>query len=238
MKRIDFNRSTMTWLTRQEHSYGRFNIESCCSIQNLGNKYSKVFYLGSPVIAGNVYAENNLVAQPTYFFEIVASEDEHIMLRKFLIYSPNKDSSDKNQSVFESLDIDLQETKALPLHDFNSILMEFNDKKAFSGRVKFQRSHEIKITIEFPVKHINVQPLNNNFQVETGPILYPADIPLNYFKDNAVPMFNTAFIHFNCFDSAELTLNVPTKIGFRKTSFYSKIIKVKADITLSVEDIS
>ena len=75
MKRIDFSASYLTWLTRKEKSYGRFQVEAACTIRDFSSENTETYYLAPAVNAGNVYAKNGLVKQPVYLFQIVLIGD-------------------------------------------------------------------------------------------------------------------------------------------------------------------
>ena len=61
MKRIDFSASYLTWRTKKEWSYGRFQLEVSGTIQDFSSEKTETYYLDPAVIAGNVYAKYDLV---------------------------------------------------------------------------------------------------------------------------------------------------------------------------------
>jgi hypothetical protein len=74
MKHIDFLASYLTWLTRKEKSCGRSQIEAACAIRDFESENTETYYSAPAVIAGNVYAKNDLVKQPVYLYQIAASQ--------------------------------------------------------------------------------------------------------------------------------------------------------------------
>ena len=236
MKRIDFSGSYLTWLTYKEKSYGRFQIEAACAIRNLSSGKAETYYLAPAVIAGNVYAKNDLVKQPAYLFQIAASQERHVIFRTYVSYKEDQRSFDKNFDLFDGIDLHITRKESVALKDFYDILFHFQKHNSMSARMSYETQQRFQIEIEFPIKHINLQREKRLFQVETGPILFPSE-PLGYrLSEERGCFFNTAFIHFNRLDSAEITLNVPTCIGEETIRFFSEAKKLNPHIVLMADN--
>lgn len=236
MDRIDFQHSSMTWLGETGESYGRFALESLCFLRDELTESTVFYCLGAQVLAGHVYGTDGLVEKPNYLFQIAASRNNHAIFRTYLRHRPASDSSGRNAGKFKEMDLRVVKQTAVVLHDFAAIEQHFDKYSQFSARITLPQDGATVSDIEFPVKHINLQRAQQRFHIETGPILFPTRIHSGWETDHSVPEFNAAFIHFNCFDKIEVTLNVPTRAGLRSTRFYSKTIKLAADVSLLASD--
>lgn len=234
-KKIDFARSSCTWLTTEEESYGRFVLESSCSIRDLLTETFQTYYLAAGVIAGNVYEEKDLVSYPTYLFQIAMSHERHKIFRSFLNYDPLQDSFARNSDLFKRVELDIVRQEATLLSDFESILYHFERHEQFSAHLACNPIKDYQVDIEFPIKHLNIHPKFKKFQVETGPVLFPIQTQNNGISDPSGMEFQTGFLHFNRFDQAVMTLNSPTPIGGCMTRFYSKVFEVSVQIQLMVD---
>ena len=236
MDRIDFQNSSITWLTRSDESYGRFALESLCSIRNELTGIVDSYGLGTQVLAGHVYGTTGLVMKPTYLFQIVASQSRHKIFRTYLRHRPASDSADRNASLFKEMDLRVIKQAATLLQDFEAIEQHFNRHSQLSARVSFALDGAASIEIEFPVKHINLSRTKRCFQVETGPVLFPAKVSPVREIGNIMPEFNPAFIHFNKLDEAEITLQVPVRAGLRSTRFYAETRKLRVQVDIMASD--
>lgn len=234
MDRIDFQNSSMTWLTEAGESYGRFGLESLCFLRDEPTASTIFYCLGAQVLAGHVYGTDGLVIKPSYLFQIAASQNSHAIFRTYLRHRPTSDSSGRNAGKFKEMNLRVVKQAAVVLHDFAAIEQHFDKYSQFSARITLPQEGATITEIEFPVKHMNLQRVQRRFQIETGPILFPASIHSGEDMGHSMPEFNTAFIHFNSFDKIEVTLNVPTRVGLRSTRFYSETLKLVADVSLLV----
>jgi len=235
MKQIDFSASYFTWLTKKEASYGRFQIESACTSNCFNLEEEETYYLATAVIAGNVYAKNDLVKQPVYQFQIAASKQRHMIFRTFVFSPDDQNSLGDNSELFKEVELHIIKKEAVALKDFDDIAFHFFNHSAMTACICYEiKQNRQQIEIEFPVKHINIQRENRLFQVETGPILIPSEIPPSekLSEVNKQYYFSTAFIHFNRLDCAEIALNMPTCVGKEIVYFTPHVKEINAKIVL------
>jgi hypothetical protein len=81
--------------------------------------------------------------------------------------------------------------------------------------------------IEFPVKTMNVNDINNIYQVDTGPILLP---DFEAKKERMVERFQLAFVAYNKPDEAYFVIQEPIpavsgQADGPKMSHYSRIVR-------------
>ncbi len=236
MKRIDFAASHLTWLTKRERSYGRFQIEGVCTVRADHPDAEETFCLAPAVVAGNVYAENDLIKSPPYLFQIVASKNRHVIFRTYVPQGVPHGNAGTNAELFTEMMICLKERESVVLDDFDDIEAAVRKGAVLSARMRYEKRYGGKIDVEFPIKHINIKKEARMFQVETGPIPVidagsEADAPS--FGPGWV--FQTTFVHFNRLDRAELTLHAPVKVGKEDVFAYTEIQKIDADIQLMAD---
>lgn len=114
--------------------------------------------------------------------------------------------------------------------------LHFQQHNSMSACIRYETQQHCRIEIEFPIKHINIHKERRLFQVETGPILIPSTDPTAGLSEGQGCFLNTAFVHFNRLDCAEITLNVPTCIGEETIRFFSQVKKLNPQIVLMVDN--
>ena len=235
MERINFSRSNIYW---DGPSKGIFKLVSVLKINQLNSeKVEKIFGLGESVLAGNMYVSEGLLKQPSYMFQLAGSSCEQYIFRTLL---PNQkktnlptwvkkntligDTHEKN--LFNEFFIDLKMVSAKKVKNYDEIEEIFFDNN-FTARVKIEYS-DYKISVEFPVNHINIKPEIKMWQVETGPLLFPileSVMPINL---ELLP----SFIHFNSFDKLDVFYDYP--YGFRSNLTNNKRILQNVDCTIEM----
>ena len=155
-------------------------------------------------MAGNVYGKSLLPIIPNYNFQWLTDGKKKIVFR---IFSNNKikfDTKKNNKVDAYLLNIQYKKKQQIYIDDIIKNYKIFN----YSLVCKINLNDQI---IEFPIKHINVHPINLEFQVETGPILLKRD-----------KKFIPAFIFFNSRYKFQIVWYYP-KLG-------GKIEEIKAEL--------
>ncbi len=230
---IDFQRSSLAFLTKKEASYGRFILDAICTMRK-GNG-SEATCLGAQVMAGKVYAAEDLILSPPYTFQIAASENRYQIFRNYLSGYDEKDTRGENAGLFSDLRIEIEQRAGRALKDVEEVTKAVQSNQLLNGQVILPfPAEDCAAILDFPVKHINIHAARRMFQVETGPVLVPKDLrpPVN----GQDPIFNTAFIFFNRFDRLDLALWSPAPVGTTVSRFYSEKRTVEAEIKLVVPD--
>ena len=170
---IDFGRSFATWLLKERPSHGRWMLDSTLSVIGENGMVVERYHLLSAVMAGRVYAESNLVVEPTMEFRPVFGSQAFKMFRTHATYLNNDDSgiiSDKFKDVNFNLKMIPAEAQTNP----HSIAQAALRNEPLVGRVSLDRIVGGYYELEFPVKHINIESEKWLFQIETGPVLVPS----------------------------------------------------------------
>lgn len=230
-QRVDFQRSRLYWNHGSSKSHGAFKVEAVLRVYNKEGQRVEEFTLGTGVLAGNMYVSGRLVKDPSYFFQVAASDKRHVIFRTYThsnrlgfkkgFRSVDEFDTRNRNDIFESLQYSLVLENAVKLDcSYENIKAHYIKLADFSCKMSFVLSNGYKIEFEYPIKHINISPEQKIFQVETGPILFinPSaaldnkDIKNTGFLEQLVP----AFVHFNRFDHADFSIDFP--YGVRSTS--------------------
>ena len=218
---VDFNKSNFSWLG---DSKGKFKIASIISITKetaIRNRY----ILTENVLAGNVYSKNNLIKTPSYLFQVIASKNYQKIFRtdldtKFFDLSPKnlfrKNILDTEGNIFgNNLNFNIKYKCSHYNRSFEDLNKNFSSFD-FNSRISFKKNEET-FFIEFPIKHLNLNEKNKEWQVETGPIIFPI---LHKDTYSLLP----SFIFFNSFKKIDVFLDYPLKKRKLK-KFKNNIIK-------------
>ena len=186
---LDFDCSSIGWKLKK-NSLGLFGVDA--SLQE--KKTNKLHYLAKTVMAGNVYGTSILPIVPNYNFQWLTNGKKRIIFRTFINNKIEIDAK-KNDDVDNYL-LNIKYKKKKEIFIENLI----QNYKFFSESLvcKIDLGNQIS---EFPIKHINIHKKNNNFQVETGPVL---------LKKNK--SFIPAFIFFNSNNKCQVVWYYP-KLG-------------------------
>ena len=244
LQRVDFQRSSIRWVTRSEKSMGAFQLEALVRLWGDAGAPPKLFALGTAVMAGNMYVEGGLCKNPPYMFQAAGGEGEHAIFRTDLspcrnnvvkkLWERNKiqDSIGPNSQTFDAFDIHLEMDAAKSVQDYEEIAEHFSRQDFFTCRVTIDSAIAEKMELEFPVKHLNLLPSCQMWQLETGPILFP----LRGDSVNTVAGFLPYFVHANRFDCADFSPDFPFPQEVSLRALSGRMGKISCQLQLLVKN--
>jgi hypothetical protein len=229
---INFQHSFFYWRLLEEESIGRFTLDAVCRTKRLKTGFERDYYLLSGVMAGNVYAKDNLFKDPPYGFIAIFSEYEYKIFRNYDHYCSKHDSTGLVKERFKEINFSIQEQKSIKLIMIEDIIRYSINKSPLNAVISFDSGDDTRIEIEFPVRHINAQTEKQEFQVETGPIIIPS-----FEKDQKgdIDSFNIAYTAFNHLNESYFISLLPKGIlkeSESVTRVYSKIEKTESEIQI------
>lgn len=192
---LDFDTSFLTYIVKDQSSYGRFQIDSVCSIQ-CENNVDK-YYVLHPVMACDVYGTRQLIKEPAYRFQAVFSKTNFKIFRTYLNTVKQDNTTGTVEHEFEGIELNVHEREMFLLDGSKEICSSARSQGQIYGRISFpdgKEDNERDVTIDFPVRHINTDPVRNLFQVETGTIALP-DYTVS--SKNEIDLFSLYYIAFN-----------------------------------------
>jgi len=226
-KLYDLSKSKMTWLT-QNDSYGVWKIESICYLYQRDTLIDKLLAIG-PMMAAKSYAKSNLFYNPEFIYRAVFGNDSVKFFRTHYPYKFN-DTQEKISDKFKGLkyylkglstkevtQLDISKIKKLVLSNNKSILCEIN----FNYK-------SLKIRIICNVKNINFNKNSNDFQVESGEVVFPY-----IFNDSINELLGKStfsYLAFNNLSKVDFILEILNKkTGYKQ---FEKRFTTNAEIKL------
>lgn len=207
---IDFRSSSVSWLGE---SVGTFKIASVLEIfRPDGTK--ELFALTENVLAGNVYAKQKLIKSPPYLFQLIMSKNYQKIMRTDLDnhlfwFFPkrafrNKVRDTEGKIFRDRTHFNLKYRKSR-INDVDDIFLKNLVKFDRTARLSFSKN-QIEFSAEFPIRHLNTKSHSKEWQVETGPVLFPV-FSKKVNKIELVP----SFVFFNSLSFVDILLDYPTK---------------------------
>jgi hypothetical protein len=206
----DFEKSFITFVVKGYSNYGRFKLESVTTVRK-GDVEEK-FILLSPVMACDVYGKESLFKDPPYLYQALFSNNHYKIFRTYLPGMRQDNNSGCIEELFEGLEKCFMNKEALRLTDNKEIIAATMANRPLTARMTFENINGFNISAEFPIKHINVHPEREVFQVETGTAAFP-NITNNAM--NKIENFNVLYLAFSSFLQIDMSL-FPESNSFRK----------------------
>ena len=193
----DFARSSVTWLLADPPSYGRFALDAVLTVK------AGTYVLGAQVFAGNVYSTGELFRDPPFGFSAAFGAARFRIFRDAVRGEPLEDTEGGIDGAFGKVTVDVVRRGCRPIAPDALAERPFLANAGLTARIRIQPGAASRPQeIEFPVRHINVNPLTRAFQVETGPLL------LEWGNEAEVSgRLRRAFVMFNSLGSAEFLVD-------------------------------
>ncbi|WP_303673637.1 hypothetical protein [Vampirovibrio chlorellavorus] len=205
---VDFSRSFCTWLLQEQTGYGRFSIEAVLRIRNHQVSQSAIqeeYVLLSQVVAGNVYGQQQLVIEPVYQFAALFGSTHYRVFRTHYPFQPHQDSVSPIPDRFRAIETVIHPAPAIAHQNAQGVIVATQANRPLVTHMTYHGPDGLRAELIFPVKHINVQPVTGQFQVETGPILWPTPPATNSATGQwELENLTRAYTIFNRFDRAEI----------------------------------
>lgn len=227
---LDFSASYMTFFTKphQGGNIARIMLDAACTVTNKHSGSSTTFYLIAPCRSEHMYRDGPLFQMPNYEFSGVWSADELKIVRRH--WTSDKDNNElaHARDRFERVEFDI---RTLPnpnrLANAAEIVAATLANRPLVARTAFELgSTNTHVTLEYPVKTMNVTMDPKRFQVDTGPLIVPgADADEATFLATC----DIAHVVYHGFDKAEFVLRRPVGVGARdgrrvEVTDYSEIL--------------
>ena len=195
----DFDNSFITFVVKGYSNYGRFKLESVTTVHK--GEQEDEYILLSPVMACDVYGKGSLFKEPPYLYQALFSNSHYKIFRTYLPSMRQDNSSGRIEEIFEGLNKCLKSRKAHRLTDKNEVIAAAMANRPLSARITFENLSGFDVSTEFPIKHINVHPEREVFQVETGMVAI-TDVNNSVFRD--IDSFNISYFAFSSFTQTDM----------------------------------
>ncbi len=233
---LDFNRSFLTFTTRDHGNTARIQIEARCTLVAPSSERHR-YVLIAACKAEDTYGHGPLFKQPNYDFSGVFSERDYAIYRLFALAEDNQPESGPIEQLFASVEIN-----ATPLARPRALNRVTDIVDAVLAGVPLAARTEFDVggagyhaTLDYPLKTINVNHDLGLFQVDTGPLPWPH---MEHDTQALVDGFAPAFIAYKSFDKAEFIIQQPTTVaGVEwRVNHYSATTTVDARTTIIAAD--
>lgn len=247
-KLCDFNNSYMTFTVPNGVNTARIQLDSLTRVTNERTGKAEDFFQITPCKSEYMYAGEKLLQQPNFDFSGVFSRDASEIHRSWKQHDSKREIERHavlHKDRFESVRFDIRTFKtakklktSAEVHDA-TWRMEPIWARTHVRSAKAKRS----AVIEYPVRTMNVRNSTRDYQVDTGPILFPRwmladDKPAT--RKHEIQQFLYAFIVYYKWDEAEVVLRVPTRVDLANGKpgpevwHYSRIEKIACEHELFV----
>lgn len=170
LRAVDFARSSCGWALPEQPSSAAFGVDAVMTVH--GPRGDEVWVLSSQVPAGDVYGDGPLFKEPPYGFSLALGAERYRIFRDAWRGPAHEDSFGPATARFRSVHASVcwRDADEVPAHvllgaDITGVL-------PLSARVALPARPGLDaMTLEFPVRHINANPVLGRFQAETGPVL-------------------------------------------------------------------
>ena len=229
MKTCDFGRSFVTFVTRGRGNNARIQVEARCEMTDAQGAVEEYFLVAS-CKGEDTYGKGVLFLDPNYDFCAIFSRKEFMIIRVGAPYV-NKNTIAANADRFDDVLFDIKMADGEVLSPDAAVVKATLAGRVVNGRTEIaDKAEKRRAMIEFPVKTMNVNDINNIYQVDTGPILLP---DFEAKKERAVECFQQAFVAYNKADEAYFVIQEPIPASpdqpnGPKVGHYSRIVRMDA----------
>lgn len=198
------------------------------------------YVLSASCKAEQVNVAKDIWHNPAADMCLVASADEFLVIKSWdrnnrgVMLSPPtlgpqpERHANKIAEAFTELRIDFHPVSGRMLKTTEEIVSAVLDNQAVVSQTEFTMPDQTHVSIEYPVKTINVSERENFYQTDTGPVLIPD--PEAFDGTHPISVLRQAYLAHNSLGCTEFLVNVPTPIGSGlSVNHYSKTVSVKGN---------
>lgn len=234
----DFSRSFMTFSVPNAANTARIQIDAICRLTDTRTGKTEETVLITPCKSELMYGATKLYQDPNYDFCGIWSRSEYVIFRTYPEHDPNRAGEwevGPNSPRFDKVTIDIATfSNADPLTTDRQVVDATLANRPIVARTHLSCAGWIlSAEIEYPVKTMNVRTGDGRFQVDSGPVIVPAQACGELPKgEHRVGDFGIAFICYNTLNGhTEFVLRTVTPVGRAGSEHvwhYSRIVALTA----------
>jgi hypothetical protein len=239
---VDHQRAT-TVTAKQPIAHNQVRISLECRCEVAGRDVATAHYaLTASCKTEKVAVERDIWMNPNADFCIASSNEEFLIFKRWQQCgiqiereSPEMATHEERQigncdDAWTAHNLDLEIVEARELASNDQIVEAVHRNRSLVSRTEFNLVDGRRILLEYPIKTINVSNRAGNYQIDTGPVLFP-DLSIGH--ERFVGNFRLAYIAHNCREWAEFIVNVPTPIeGGPRVHHFSKPVRLDVKNTV------
>ena len=236
---IDFPSSTFTWKAHPfspdpyyRYSGGfvgtpgqvyhvRFNLEAKCEVHDEAGGHIAELFVGAPCRSEYTIASRNMFQIPSSEWRMAFSRESRLTIAKRPSSEQESVSTDKLSEAFQDYKIDVRSfAESYELTDAGQIVDATLANDLLNARSTYRDSERgLTISVEYPVNLININPVDSEFQVCTGPVIVP---DLATWDGNDVGRVFLAEVAITAFDHVEFILRREVEASLAEREWLDK----------------
>ncbi len=221
MKAIDFSRSFVTFTTIGHTNNARLQIESCCTVQQPGQS-PRTYYFFASCKSEDTYGLGELFYGDNYDFCGLFSKNEYAIYRTKSTHHDGFLEAGKSVDRFEDVRWHMSYGVGRELQEDEDIVRGTEAGNPLVGSVEWADG-KTKYSVEFPIKTMNVNDQEMLWQVDTGPVPFPAE------GGTSAAGFRPAYVAYNRHIMADFIVQNPLELeGGQSVTHYHQRIRVEA----------
>jgi hypothetical protein len=213
MRMTDFGNSYMTWIVDPDltdkrvpghmpwGNSARILIDARCAITGGGK--TEEFYLIAPCRTEWMYRDDTVIQNPSGEYRVIFSQQRSLAVGKSMTESGPAPRSTTNERM-KSLVFTIQEfpdVTVLPTDD--DVIAATQANLPISAVTELaDEANGIRVTLEYPVRTMNINPERHRFQVDTGPLAAPV-LEQIASEEHWIDALALAHTIYNRFDRAD-----------------------------------
>ena len=213
MTMTDFGNSYMTWIVDPDltdkrvpghmpwGNSARILIDARCTITK--NGVTEEFYLIAPCRTEWMYRDENLIQNPSGEYRVIFSQDRSLSVGKHITESgpaPCSTTNERMKSLIFTIS-EFPDATALPTDDDVIAATQANLPISAFTQLK-DEANGFDVSLEYPIRTMNINPERHRFQVDTGPIVAPVLEQLAA-EEHWIDALALAHTIYNRFDQAD-----------------------------------
>jgi hypothetical protein len=190
----------------------RFWVESRLRIFDEKTGQTEDYYQCGSCKSEDTFATSNLFYRDNYDFTPIFGPQYGIVYRRNAYLNPNYKTCPNASDMWGGQLYKLKEPEFCNLlESTDEIRSATHDAVPLVAQTELHNADlGLRAVIEYPVKTMNIQDHNNQYQVDTGPILFvDLSVPCERIVDNV----SLAYVAFNAPDFADFVIEQPTWIA-------------------------
>jgi hypothetical protein len=214
----------------------RAPLDCICHVRDARTGARDRLLLGTSCKTERVGVEDDVWTTPNADFVPVVGDEEFLAIKTYPragmsvpLHPPGSGDQPERQLVrsaeaFDSVRVHLAEVEADELEDPAGVVEAVLAGRRLVAHTEL-RLDGLEARLEYPVKTINVNERDVEYQTDTGPLV----VPLGPIDGSFVAAAELCFIASNRPDRAELLVRVPTPVADGvEVHHYSRVVKVDA----------
>ncbi len=207
MEILDYGRSFVTFVTHGRGNNARLQVESRCRLTDTASGRWQDYLFFASCKSEDTFAKQNLFYEENYDFCGIFSEEEYVLFRTRTVHSECFREEGLWRDRFEDVTTHLPIARGAELATPGDVVSASLANVPMVGLVDLTSDDDrFSARLEFPIKTMNANDVQNVYQVDTGPVAFPdfdADV------DRHVSRLWPAYVAYNAPDFADFVVQHP-----------------------------